>query len=503
MSAASHLSDRPQNERSRPQDAGLKSNRPVIVWFRRDLRISDNPALQAAIASQRKVIALYIYESDVGRAYGGASLWWLHYSLQALSEDIARLGGVLVKRKGSANAVLNTLIAQSDACAVYWNRRYSAPARRTDTAIMESLKDRNIEVQSFRANLLSEPWEIKTKTGGYYKVFTPYWRAVTSQAHVSLPLPAPDTGRFVTSLATDTLDDWKLLPRHSNITPDWGGKLAPYWQPGSAGARQALEHFIDGPIETYAESRNRPDNETGTSRLSAHLAFGEISPREIWHACLGGQNLTSKYLAEIGWREFSYVLLFHNPDLATRNFKPYFDNFEWEHNPAHLRAWQKGQTGYPFVDAGMRQLWQTGWQHNRVRMVTASFLIKHLLLDWRLGEAWFHDTLVDADPASNAASWQWVAGSGADASPYFRIFNPFSQGEKFDPNGDYVRKFVPEIAALPTQYIHRPWEAPEDVLAKVNVTLGQTYPRPIVEHKMARTRALAAYKACRIDGLKA
>jgi len=343
MSAASHLSDRPQNERSRPQDAGLKSNRPVIVWFRRDLRISDNPALQAAIASQRKVIALYIYE---------ASLWWLHYSLQALSEDIARLGGVLVKRKGSANAVLNTLIAQSGACAVYWNRRYSAPARRTDTAIMESLKDRNIEVQSFRANLLSEPWEIKTKTGGYYKVFTPYWRAVTSQAHVSLPLPAPDTGRFVTSLATDTLDDWKLLPRHSNITPDWGGKLAPYWQPGSAG-------------------------------------FGEISPREIWHACLGGQNLTSKYLAEIGWREFSYVLLFHNPDLATRNFKPYFDNFEWEHNPAHLRAWQKGQTGYPFVDAGMRQLWQTGWQHNRVRMVTASFLIKHLLLDWRLGEAWF------------------------------------------------------------------------------------------------------------------
>jgi len=273
--------------------------------------------------------------------------------------------------------------------------------------------------------------------------------------------------------------------------------MNPFWNIGPEGAHKALTNFVDGPINDYAEARNRPDKKTGTSRLSPHLAFGEISPREIWQKCHETPTQRDKYLAEIGWREFSYVLLFHNPKLASKNFKADFDNFEWEENTDALKAWQKGMTGYPFVDAGMRQLWQTGWQHNRVRMVTASFLIKHLLIDWREGEKWFHDTLVDADPASNAASWQWVAGSGADASPYFRIFNPFTQGEKFDPEGDYVREFIPELAKLPKKYIHRPWEAPQNILDYANVKLGETYPKPIIDHKFARERALAAYKKSR------
>lgn len=470
------------------------SSSPIIVWFRRDLRLSDNPALHAAVESGKPIIAVYIDETDRARPLGAASKWWLHHSLQNLSENLSNIGGALVLKRGKAAMVLDALIAESGADHVLWNRRYSADGMARDKDIMADLKMRGVKVESFKANLLTEPWRVQTKTGGYYKVFTPYWRAVQAGLTVPPPLAAPKRMKPYTGAVDSlSLDGLKLLPQK----PDWGAKMQPLWQIGPKGAHAALAQFLGHGLAGYSEDRNRPDRESGTSHLSPHLAFGEISPREIWQACEAQRDVAGKFLSEIGWREFSYVLLYYNPELARKNFKPAFDSFAWHEDDHALERWQKGQTGYPFVDAGMRQLWATGWQHNRVRMVTASFLIKHLLLDWRHGEAWFHDTLVDADPASNAASWQWVAGSGADASPYFRIFNPFSQGEKFDPQGDYVRQWVPELARLPKKYIHRPWEAPKPILAAAGVTLGQNYPPPIVDHKAARERALAAYKDSR------
>lgn len=470
------------------------TSNPIIVWFRRDLRIADNPALTEAVNSNRPVICLYILETETDRDLGAASRWWLHHSLNALSEDLKGIGGKLILRTGQAFRILDMLIEETGADAVYWNRRYDFDARETDSAIKADLTQREITVKSFRANLLSEPWMVKTKTDNYYKVFTPYWRAAQDSIDTTDPLPAPKSvPHYSKELKSEPIDNLALLPS----SPDWGSKMRPYWTIGRAGAETALEDFLAGPVSDYPDDRNRPDKENGTSKLSPHLAFGEISPKQIWHACKRDLDKARKFLAEIGWREFSYVLLYHNPKLATQNFKSDFDAFAWDNDEDKLRRWQMGQTGYPFVDAGMRQLWETGWQHNRVRMVTASFLIKHLLIDWREGEKWFHDTLVDADPASNAASWQWVAGSGADAAPYFRIFNPFTQGEKFDPNGDYVRKYVPELRHLPNKFIHRPWEAPKLVLLEAGVKLGENYPNPIVDHKFARERALAAYKATR------
>lgn len=469
------------------------SNTPIIVWFRRDLRIADNPALSEAAATGRPIICLYIFETEIERELGGASQWWLHHSLQSLDDDLATVGAKLILRQGQAFRILDMLIEETGANSVYWNRRYDLDPRETDAAIKADLTQRGLTVKSFRANLLSEPWTVKTKTDNYYKVFTPYWRTAQDSIDTSEPLPAPKTiAQYEGDLKNEALDSFDLLP----TSPDWASNMAPLWSFGRKGAEKALAQFLKGPVVDYPTDRDRPDRD-GTSQLSPHLAFGEISPKQIWHACKGDLDKARKFLAEIGWREFSYVLLYHNPKLATENFKPAFDAFEWNHDEDHLHRWQHGQTGYPFVDAGMRQLWQTGWQHNRVRMVTASFLIKHLLIDWREGEKWFWDTLVDADPASNAASWQWVAGSGADASPYFRIFNPFTQGEKFDPNGDYVRKFVPELKHMPNKFIHRPWEAPKLILLEAGVKLGENYPKPIVDHKFARERALASYKATR------
>ena len=468
--------------------------KPIIVWFRRDLRLADNPALHSAIESGKPVIALYLYETDLSRKTGGASDWWLHHSLISLQKHLTKAGLSLHIRKGKAREELSSLISSTGADHIVWNRRYKKGDRDRDADIKSEFKDGGICVETYRANLLSEPWDVQTKSGsGYYKVFTPYWRTAKAQMDIAEPIAPPSKIKPYKNLR-DGLDvsELELLP----TAPDWGRKMAPYWQPGEDGAAASLSEFLDGPVENYPEARDRPDQD-GTSRLSPHLAFGEISPRQIWDSCKDDLSRAAKFLAEIGWREFSYVLLFHNHNLESENFKSDFDNFEWDENKDALSAWQHGQTGYPFVDAGMRQLWQTGWQHNRVRMVTASFLIKHLLINWREGEKWFHDTLVDADPASNAASWQWVAGSGADASPYFRIFNPFTQGEKFDPNGDYVRKFVPELAKMPKKYIHRPWDAPDDVLASAGVKLGKNYPKPIVDHKEAREKALSAYKKSR------
>lgn len=467
-------------------------NAPLIIWFRRDLRLADNPALDAAVKSKRPLILLYILETDMRRKEGAAKKVWLHHSLLSLAKDIQSRGGQLILKQGTAKLVLDELIKQTGASAIYWNRRYTENGREIDAAIKLDLKARSLEVKSFNANLLTEPWAIKTKTGGFYKVFTPYWRAVRAQLSVEAVLPAPDRFENYPTPSLN-LDDLNLLPKDR----DWDIKIMQGWQAGEDGAQNRLEQFLDKSVQDYGVQRDMPANESGTSRLSAHLAHGEISPRQIWHAAQHSGKAVDKFLSEIGWREFSYVLMYHVPKLASENFKPAFDAFEWDDDAQALARWQRGQTGYPFVDAGMRELWQTGWQHNRVRMVCASFLIKHLLQDWRAGEAWYWNTLLEADPASNAASWQWVAGSGADASPYFRIFNPFSQGEKFDSNGDYVRKYVPELSKMPNKYIHRPWEAPANILDYAGVRLGQNYPKPIVDHKFARERALATYKATR------
>ena len=466
---------------------------PVIIWLRRDLRLADNPALQAGVESGKPLILLYIDEANKGRAMGAASKVWLHHSLTSLSTAIAKKGGQLILRRGDAADILNEIIADTGADEIHWNRRYEGWARDMDQALKSNLKLRGLKVESHKANLLIEPWEVATKTGGFYKVFTPFWRAVRANFTVDPDLPAPIKLNCVEGLKSDKARDWNLLP----TCPNWGTKIMSYHEAGEAPAMRRLKSFLVGPVGQYDAQRDRPDDETGTSKLSPHLAFGEISPRQIWNAAYGIGGDSDKFLSEIGWREFSYTLLFYNPHLARQNYKAEFDKFPWDSDPAKVEAWRRGQTGYPFVDAGMRELWQTGWQHNRVRMVCASFLIKHLLTDWRVGEDWYWDTLLEADPASNAASWQWVAGSGADASPYFRIFNPFTQGEKFDPNGDYVRKYVPELAKLPKKYIHQPWAAPKEVLDQSGVELGKTYPKPLVDHKTARERALAGYKISR------
>ena len=471
----------------------MSQTHPVIIWLRRDLRLADNPALHAGVQSGKPLIILYIDELNKGRALGGASNVWRHHSLTALSKSICERSGQLILRRGVASEILDEIIAQSGADEIHWNRRYEGWARDIDESIKTNLKSRGLRAESHKANVLTEPWEVATKTGGFYKVFTPFWRAARAHFTVDPSLPSPKHLNCLKGLVSDEVSDWDLLP----TSPDWGSKMMEHHTAGEAFAMARLERFLGGPVQDYAAQRNRPDDETGTSKLSPHLAFGEISPRQVWNAAYGSGGDSDKFLSEIGWREFSYTLLFYNPELASQNYKADFDSFPWDSRAPLVEAWRRGQTGYPFVDAGMRELWQTGWQHNRVRMVCASFLIKHLLTDWRVGEDWYWDTLLEADPASNAASWHWVAGSGADAAPYFRIFNPFTQGEKFDPNGDYVRKYVPELAKLPKKYIHRPWTAPKDVLAQADVVLGQKYPKPIVDHKIARERALAGYKACR------
>jgi deoxyribodipyrimidine photo-lyase len=350
-------------------------------------------------------------------------------------------------------------------------------------------------VETFDGQLLHEPARLKTGSGGPYRVYTPFWRAFTEEVPPRPPVDAPESiDPFDGGLASDRLSDWALLPTR----PDWASGIAEEWSPGEAGAEERLERFIGEALDGYADKRDLP-GAPFTSKLSPHLAFGEITPFQIWQAAEDArEGVPARDLAtfrkELVWREFSYHLLVNFPSLPVENFNEDFDAFPWRGTNDQLECWQRGRTGYPIVDAGMRELWQTGWMHNRVRMIVGSFLVKHLLIDWRHGEAWFRDTLVDADPASNTASWQWIAGSGADAAPYFRIFNPILQGEKFDADGSYVRRFVPELADLPDTYLHKPWEAPEQVLEKAGVKLGGTYPRPVVEHKGARDRALAAYQ---------
>ena len=470
----------------------MSSPSPLIVWFRQDLRLADNPALSAAVATGAPIVPVHILDDEGAGAWrlGGASRWWLHHSLAALGADLHARGAPLVLRRGRAAEELDALIAETGAAGVFWNRCYEPAIRARDEAIKSGLEARGILARSFNASLLFEPWTIATQGGQPFKVYTPFGKACRAADPPPRPVPAPETLRAPAapprSLDLASLD---LLPTR----PDWAGGLRAAWVPGEAAAQLRLARFVDAAITDYKEQRNRPDLEA-TSRLSPYLHFGEISPRQLWYAARardgGGPD---HFVSELLWREFAYHLLFHFPDLPERNWRSSFDSFPWGEDHAGLEAWRRGRTGFPIVDAGMRELWQTGWMHNRVRMIAGSFLVKDLMLPWQLGKAWFWDTLVDADLANNAASWQWVAGCGADAAPYFRVFNPMLQGEKFDPDGAYVKRFVPELSRLPAQFVHRPWEADAATLRAAGIELGQTYPRPIVDHGKARDRALAAF----------
>lgn len=447
---------------------------PTIVWLRDDLRIADNPALSAAVDRGEPIVVVFVLdeEGDGVRPHGAASRWWLHHSLTALGASLAGLGGTLTLRTGSAAQVITALVDDTHAGAVFWNRRYSG-AREPDAELKQSLKSAGLDVQSFHANVLFEPWTVTNGQGEPYRVFTPFWKAAR-ELPIRDPLPAPARLTFAAA-DTDDLDDWGLLPTR----PDWAGGLRERWEPGEAGAEHQLESFVADRLESY-HLRDRPGI-AATSQLSPHLRFGEISPFQIWERLHGAMSAAArknvaKFLSEVGWREFNTSILFHSPDLAEKNYRPAFDAFPWSTpDPEELAAWQQGRTGIPLVDAGMRELWQTGYMHNRIRMVTASFLIKNLLIDWRVGEQWFWDCLVDADEANNPGNWQWVAGSGADAAPYFRVFNPLLQADKFDPDGTYIARWVPEAGTA-------------------------DYPAPIVDLAETRRQALAAYEEVRRAG---
>ena len=464
--------------------------KPIIVWFRHDLRLADNPALAHACQTGAPVIPLYILEEteNNNRSLGAASLWWLHHSLKSLQTDLEKHKNLLILKKGKALTILTNLIKETGANQIFWNRRYDGPGIAIDRYLKKHFTDQKIICASFNGALLNEPWDIKNKQGTSFKVFTPFWKHCLAHKSPDHPLPVPEKILKATSVdASVQLESWNLLPTR----PNWAKGFESMWRPGEAPALQHLDHFLNEGLTTYKERRNTPSEENGTSLLSPYLQWGNISPRQIWHAVqpyLVSHSHDSAslhcFLSELGWREFSYHLLYYFPHLAEKPLRQNFAEFPWDTNPEALKKWQKGLTGYPIVDAGMRQLWHTGWMHNRVRMIVASFLIKHLLLPWQQGEEWFWDTLVDADPASNSMNWQWVAGCGADAAPYFRIFNPMLQGEKFDPKGDYVRRWVPELKGVETDWIHEPWKSPKPI---------KGYPAPVVDHIAARNRALTAY----------
>jgi deoxyribodipyrimidine photo-lyase len=476
---------------------------PCIVWFRDDLRLSDHPALDAASKTGRPVICLYVLDEPSGpsdaRPLGGATRWWLAQSLRALQKRLHATGASLLLRKGPTARIIAELARTAGADAVFWNDIAQAPQQTVAAQVTTALQAIGVASQSFPGDLLAAPVGIRTKENRGLRVFTPFWRRVQALGDPPKPLPAPASLRPGPDVADDTLESWRLEPAR----PDWAGGLRESWTPGELAAQQRLREFLEGDVAGYASRRDRLDH-AGTSKLSPHLRFGELSPRQVWHAAHFAKaerprlsEDIDKFLSELGWREFCRHLLFDVPDLATRNLQPAFDAFPWRRDDKALAAWQRGQTGYPVVDAGMRELWHTGVMHNRVRMVAASFLVKHLLIDWRAGEQWFWDTLVDADAGSNPANWQWVAGSGADAAPYFRVFNPVLQGEKFDPDGVYVRRWVPELTALPTHLIHQPWSATPLELKSAGVDLGKTYPEPIIDHRIGRERALKAYAKIR------
>ena len=481
----------------------MNKTAPIIIWFRQDLRLSDNPALQAASETGQPIIPVYILDDQNAHEWkmGAASRVWLHHSLSALDKD---LSNHLVIEQGDASKIIPELVKKTGASAVYWNRCYEPWCITRDKNIKADLDSKNIDVQSSNGSLLWEPWTIKNQAGLPYKVFTPFYRKGCLQAPPPRePLPRP---KRLTYGDTDglgiSLDDLALLPvkeRH------WDKALVKHWTISETGAHKRLSDFLEDGLANYKTGRDHPADEN-TSRLSPYLHFGQISPNQAWYAAQergtveGWEKDRDHFLSELGWREFSYSLLYHFPKITWENLQDRFNDFPWNNEPsADLEKWQQGQTGYPIVDAGMRQLWETGYMHNRVRMIVGSFLVKNMLTHWHLGEEWFWDTLVDADLASNAASWQWIAGCGADAAPYFRIFNPILQSKKFDSAGSYIRRFVPELKDLSDKDIHAPWEVSKIELRAAGIELGKTYPKPMMDHGAARDRALEAFKSTKTE----
>jgi len=455
----------------------------AIFWFRNDLRIADNPGLFQAYKQHSEVFCVYILDKPLANITRTAQSWWLHQSLTTLKKTIN-----INMFVGDAEEVLLELCRKHDITAVYWNRCYEPLHIARDTHIKQQLHKINVQAKSANGSLLNEPWEVLNKQGEFFKVFTPYWKQCLQQIVCPAPFIINDYSKFA-KLPSLCLEELNLLPT-------WQQQFTNYWQPGEAGAEQKLQDFLAYKLEHYKEGRNYPASNF-TSNLSPHLHFGELSPWHIFRTVREFQinypaqeANTMHFLSELGWREFSYYLLYHFPKLTSANFKAQFDNFPWHDNDEAFTRWKRGKTGFPIIDAGMRELWVTGTMHNRVRMIVASFLVKDLFIDWRRGAQWFDETLLDADMASNYASWQWVAGSGADAAPYFRIFNPILQGEKFDSQGDYVKKWVPEVAHLPNKFIHKPWEAPTKPL---------NYYEPMVNHDIARKKALSYYQALRMS----
>ena len=467
------------------------STQTTVHWFRQDLRLADNPAFAAA-CSKGKVMPVYILDdTNAGdQQPGSASNWWLHHSLTALNKS---LNGALSVYRGDPSTVLRELSSRLNITAVHWNRCYEPWQISRDKQIKADLQVGNIAVASFNGSLMWEPWQVLKKDGTPYKVFTPYYqRGCLSAAIPRQPLAVPKVRDLVDQDSSSVqIEDLGLLP-----SKNWAEKLTEHWVIGEDGGQQRLHEFVGEDIEGYRDGRNFPALQN-VSRLSPHLHFGEISPNQAWYAAseMSDSADSQHFLKELGWREFSHSLLYHFPKLQTENLQAKFDRFPWLENNEHLRSWQMGQTGHPLIDAGMRELWQTGYMHNRVRMVVGSFLVKNLLLDWRHGEQWFWDCLLDADLANNSAGWQWIAGCGADAAPYFRVFNPVLQGKKFDAVGEYTRRFVPELKNMPEKYLFNPWEAPAEVLLEAGVVLGEDYPQPIVDLKESRLQALEAYQS--------
>ncbi|MFO8027214.1 MAG: deoxyribodipyrimidine photo-lyase [Opitutales bacterium] len=470
------------------------SDTKTILWLRQDLRLQDNAALQAAIEGGGTILPVFIDDRDALGDWqpGGASRWFLHRALDSLQASFKEVGGRLYYLAGDSLEELKALIASSGAERVYWNRRYEGPHRERDAAVKMALRDAGIEVKSFNSSLLNEPHTVSTGTGQPYKVYTPYWKKVKDrrlEPPVEVDLQA--VGFYGDEALGCQLDELQLLPEHS-----WHDKLEAHWEVSEAAAMRQLEGFLDAPVEEYDSARDLP-SQAGTSRLSPYLHWGLIGPRQVMRRLHATHDLRARgpqvFAKEIYWREFAYNVLYHFPHTPDAPLQEKYADFPWEYDKTVLKRWQRGQTGYPIVDAGMRELYETGWMHNRVRMIVSSLLVKHLLQDWRDGARWFWDTLVDADLASNTLGWQWSGGCGADAAPYFRIFNPMTQGKKFDPDGDYVRRWVPELAKVPAKYIHEPWEASPALLQHAGCRLGEDYPAPIIDHKEGRQRALAAF----------
>ena len=469
-----------------------------IFWFRGDLRLADQPGLTAIADAGAAVLPAFVHEPAVGArwASGAASNWWLHHSLSRLAERLRGAGTPLVICEGQAEETLPRLAKEVGATTVRWNLQYEPAVRERDARVAAALKTAGVAVKTHNASLLHHPDAVRTGGGGPYKVFTPFWKKLQAEVPIDEPLPEARLTAPGDSPESLTVDALGLLPKIG-----WDDGFYEAWEPGEQHALGRLQNFTADAIGGYDAGRNRPDHD-GTSRLSPHLHFGEVSPRQVFSAVRkhlaehpGDDEGANVFLTEIGWREFAHHVLHHFPETPDRPLRDQFERMPWRDDEAGLEAWRRGRTGYPIVDAGMRQLWHFGWMHNRVRMIVGSFLTKDQLISWERGAEWFFDTLVDGDLANNTLGWQWVSGCGADASPYFRVFNPVSQGEKFDPQGDYVRRWVPELADMPAKFIHKPWEAPGNVLRAAGVELGENYPRPIVDHSEARQRALAALAA--------